>query len=191
MKVHAIAFVLVASVFAIECGCGSGDSSRHRHPSFESYGAKKDILEVVPELQHTAMAANGGALGCGMGTITIATSSGELQLSTGSDPIHVFGRRVDIANIHKLLQSRVHSNKTGKPGPMSKDVDDLCYVSLSLLAAAKDIESVPILIPLLTDKSETVRRFTTSALIAIADAHPETKAQIDKELSNQSLQGKP
>lgn len=191
MKRLPVEFALLSAILMISPGCRWAESNSKRTPNFASFGGKKDILEVVPELARTADAASGGALGCGMGGIIIKTSSGSKHYSTGLDPGHVFGSNVEIVDVHKLLESRADSNATGAPGPMSGDVGSLCYVSLSVLALAKDKSSVPVLLPLLRDKLDGVRRFSVTALKAIAEEHPGMKDRIDKELSNHSLQGTP
>jgi len=159
---------LLAVVFsAISCG----DDEKPQSVS---------ILERVPELQETARQANAGSLGCGGGTITLMTSRGEVKAKSGLDPVHVFGPKIDVSDIHILLQSRVDSNRTGRPGPMSGEVGDLCYVCLYTLSLAKDPESIPVLVPLLRDTNGTVCRWTAVALKAIADSDPALKKAIDE-----------
>ena len=170
---------------------GAGGSSAASKPnldenrpyrSFDSFPASTNILDVVPELQRTARADNHGELGCGAGTITVKTSRGVQTVESGLGPIHVFGQTIDVADVHTLLQSRVDSNRTGKPGPMSKNVDDLCFVSLSTVERAADPQSAPILIALLDDKSENVRKHSSQALRAIAAANPEVQDEVHRAL---------
>ena len=127
-----------------------------------------DVLQRVPELQATARKANGGALGCGEGSVIVTTSRGDVNIHCGLDPIHVFGHKIKVADIHKLLRARVESYLTGK-GSMSGEVGDLCYVCLYTLSLAKDPDSVPFITPLLQDENETVRRWAETALKAIKD----------------------
>lgn len=96
--------------------------------------AQENYLAQVPQLQETAHLANGGAKGCGHGTFTLITSNGEITVSSGLDPIHVFGQKIAVADLLKLIQARVDSNKTGIENPMSGDVSDLVYVILSIFS---------------------------------------------------------
>ncbi|WFB37484.1 HEAT repeat domain-containing protein [Kiritimatiellota bacterium B12222] len=179
--------ILISGIFALYAVYRHHESKRMHFPSFESFNGKKGILEVVRELELTARAANGGALGCGSGGIMIKTESGSELYETGLDPMHVFGDTVDIKDVHKLLNSRANYSLTGKPGPMSGEVSTLCYVSLNIIALAKDKSSLPIIIPLLNDESEIIRSFTIKALKEIAEEHPETKESIEEALKSHSV----
>lgn len=139
-------------------------------PPMCSMGESGDILERVADLRKTAWESTGGVLGCGFGSITIVTSQGEVTVACSLDPIHVFGGRVKVSDIHSLLESRIESNRTGKEGPMAGGVGDLCYVCLSTLALAKDPESIPVIVPLLDDKDEVVRAWAAIALFRLAEA---------------------
>src|SRR3712207_1462952 len=76
--------------------------------------AQNDLLNRVPELQEIARLSNGGAKGCGRGTITLLTSRGEIKVAINLDPIHVFGNKIVIADLLPLLEARVQANRTGK-----------------------------------------------------------------------------
>lgn len=139
-----------------------------------------DILKQVAKLQETARAANHGELGCGEGSVTLVTSKGEVKVSCGVDLIHVFGQKINVSDIHVLLQSRSDSNRTGKKGPMSGEVSDLCYVCLSTLSLAKDPSSIPIIRSLLEDRDDVVGGWAAIALFRIAKADKELKKRIEK-----------
>lgn len=141
---------------------------------------KGPLLERVPQLQATAYKANRGALGCGIGTLRLVTSRGEVTAQTGLDPIHVFGKTVKTSDLIALLKSRAESNRTGKPGPMSGDVVDLCYVCLSALAESKEPNAIPVLAELLADKEATIRGWAVIALFRLGDADEGLRAEIRK-----------
>ena len=147
--------------------------------AFTTYG-QTNYLDRVEELQQTAAKANGGALGCGAGMITIVTSNGEVTTVTGLDPIHVFGKRVVAADLLILLQARADSNRTGKQNPMSGHVNDLGYVILSTLAISKDPAVIPVIAELLHDKEDRIRRSSVLALIQLADSDENLKSEIEK-----------
>jgi hypothetical protein len=142
------------------------------------YSADDDLLKRVPQLQETARRASHGALGCGVGTVTLITSRGRITVETGLDPIHVFGKVINVSDLLALLQSRVESNHTGGAGPMSGEVDDLCYVILEALALAQDPQSIPTIAALLTDNSEMVCRLSGIALCRIAKSSAELRSVI-------------
>jgi len=155
--------VLLSALFAVSsCANGCG------------------ILKRVDELQATARAANSGSLGCGEGSAILVTSKGEAKVSCSLDPIHVFGERINVSDIHVLLRSRADSNRTGKKGPMSGEVSALCYVCLSTLSLAKDPDSIPVITSLLEDRDDVVRGWAAIALFRIAETDKELKKQIEK-----------
>ncbi|MBX6315008.1 MAG: hypothetical protein IRY99_19150 [Isosphaeraceae bacterium] len=99
---------------------------------------------------------------------------------TGLDPIHVFGPAVRTADLLALLKSRAESNRTGKPGPMSGKVSDLCYVCLSALAVSKEPDAIPVLAELLADEDDTIRGWAAIALFRLGDADEGLRAEIRK-----------
>jgi hypothetical protein len=133
---------------------------------FSSEGRPEEpaILQKVADLQKTAYAANQGVLGCGDGTIRLLTSKGEVDFTSGLDAIQVFGNPIKTSDLFALLKSRSESNRSGKPGPMSGDVTDLCFVCLSTLSCSKDTESIPVVADLLTDKEDAIRGWAAIAL---------------------------
>lgn len=138
-----------------------------------------EILQRVDELQKIARRTNGGAMGCGMGFVTLITSKGEVKAACGLDPIHVFGKRIAVLDLHVLLQSRADANATGKQGPMSGEVSDLCYVCLDTLALAKDPDSIPVIASLLEDKNDVVRGWATIALFRMGQADDQLRKRIE------------
>jgi hypothetical protein len=126
--------------------------------------ADEAVLKRVPQLQQTAAKAIRGELGCGVGTLKLVTSRGEVAARCGLDPIQVFGNPVKTADLIALLKSRAESNRTGKPGPMSGQVSDLGYVCLYALSLSKDPEAIPVIAQLLTDKDDTIQGWAVIAL---------------------------
>ncbi len=142
--------------------------------------AGRPVLERVPQLQATARMANFGALGCGAGTLKLVTSRGVVTASTALDPVHVFGGTVRTADLLALLKSRAESNRTGRPGPMSGEVGDLCYVCLSALAVSREPDAVPVLAELLADADDAVRGWAAIALFRLGDADDKLRPEIRK-----------
>jgi HEAT repeat protein len=95
---------------------------------------------------------------------------------------------MDVSDIHILLKSRADSNRRGKEGPMSGEVIDLCYVCLSTLSLAKDPESIPVIVPLLNDPSDTVRQWSGIALKAIGESDVTLQKKIDEMKKRQNLE---
>jgi hypothetical protein len=137
------------------------------------------ILERVPELQKKASLANKGTLGCGVGKITLLTSRGEVTTSCGLDPVQVFGNPIKTSDLISLLKSRSVSNQSGKPGPMSGQVSDLCGVCLYALSYAKDPEVIPAIADLLTDKDDVVRGWAAIALYRLGSSSDELRKKIE------------
>ena len=140
--------------------------------------AQNDLLSRVPQLQETARKANGGALGCGEGSIKLVTSLGEISVGVGLDPIHVFGKKIIVADLLTLLEARIESNRTGEQNPMSGEVSDLAYVILSTLAESKDPTVIPVIAKLLDDKNDTIRGWSTIALLRLAKADEDLQRKI-------------
>ncbi len=126
--------------------------------------AQNDLLSRVPELQETARLAAGGAKGCGSGTLILVTSRGEIQMRTGLDPIHVFGRRIIVADLLPLLKARVEANRTGEKNPMSGDVGQLTALTVSIVAMSQEAEAIPIIAALLEDKDDPIRGISAISL---------------------------
>lgn len=122
--------------------------------------------------------ATGGELGCGIGSIEIVTETGIVTKQCSLDPVHVFGSRVNLSDIYALLNSRADFIQTGHPGPMSGDVEDLCFVSLSVLTLAEDPSSIPIILPLLKDKSETIRAWAAITLIRLGNNNERIRDEV-------------
>lgn len=139
----------------------------------------ESILERVPELQKKASLAGKGALGCGVGKITLVTSRGEVTASCGLDPIQVFGNPVKTTDLLTLLKSRSESNQSGKSGPMSGEVGSLCYVCLSALSYSKDPDVIPGIADLLTDKDDVIRGWVAIALYRLGRASEELRKKIE------------
>ena len=133
-------------------------------------GCEDSVLERVRHLQETAKAAAGGELGCGMGTVTLITSGGQVVAECDLDPILVFGRVIEVSDLHLLLAARAESNRNGAGGPMSGEVSELCSVCLLTLSLAGDPESVGAIAPLLDDPSDVVRGWAAIALFRMARA---------------------
>lgn len=140
--------------------------------------AQNDLLSQVPQLQETARKANGGALGCGAGSIKLVTSRGEITIGVGLDPIHVFGKKIVVADLLTLLEARVESNRTGEQNPMSGEVSDLAYVILSTLAESKDPTVIPVIAKLLDDKNDTIRGWSAIALFRLAKSDEDLQKKI-------------
>ena len=137
------------------------------------------VLDRVLELQKKASLANKGALGCGFGHITLLTSRGEVTATCGLDPIHVFGHRVKTSDLLSLLRSRSESNQSGKAGPMSSKVSDLCYVCFYTLSHSKDPEAIPVIAELLTDKEDVIRGCAAIALYRLGSSSEELRKRAE------------
>jgi hypothetical protein len=142
--------------------------------------AQDDLLNRVPQLQETARQANGGALGCGAGSIKLVTSRGEITIGVGLDPIHVFGGKIVVADLLTLLKARVEAIRTGKQNPMSGEVNDLIYVILSVLQQSKDPEVIPVIGQLLEDHNEHVVFLASGTLQEIAKYGKELQFEVEK-----------
>jgi len=142
--------------------------------------AQDDLLDRVPELQENARLSNGGAKGCGRGTITLLTSRGEIKAASNLDPFHVFGNKIVIADLLPLLKARVEANRTGKSNPMSGEVSDLVYVILSTFAKSQDPAVIPVVIDLLEDKDEVIRGWSAIALFRLGESSDELRQTIEK-----------
>lgn len=146
----------------------------------EIASSQENYLNRVPELQENARLATGGAKGCGKGSIVLVTSTGEIGLGTGLDPIHVFGKKIVVADVLKLLEARIESNKSGQENEMSGSVDKLMYVIFSFLGRSKDPKVIFPASQLLRDKSDTIRRWAFGALINLAGADEDLKERVKK-----------
>ena len=142
--------------------------------------AQSDLLDRVPELQETARMASGGKLGCGYGSMQIVTSNGEITVGVDLDPIHVFGRKVAVSDLTKLLEARAEANLTRAQNPMSGSVSQLGYLVLSTLAMSKDQTAIPVIAKLLDDPDETIRGWSAIALFRLAESGEELKRVISK-----------
>ena len=140
--------------------------------------AQERLLERVPELQETARRANAGAMGCGVGKVTLITGTGRLETFANLDPIQVFGRTIRVSDLLPLLEARAEANRSGASNPMSGDVSDLAYVALYTLSLAKDPASVPAVAGLLDDKHDTIRGWAALALYEIATSGDGAKARV-------------
>lgn len=140
--------------------------------------ANRPVLERVPQLQATARKANAGELGCGGTTLELVTSRGVVLAQTGLDPVRVFGPTIRTADLLALLKSRAASDRTGRPGPMSGKVSDLCYVCLSALAVSREPDAVPVLAELLADGDDTVRGWAAIALFGLGTGDEGLRADI-------------
>jgi hypothetical protein len=154
-----------------------------------AHAEENGILKRVTKLQETARKANGGMLGCGVGTYEIHISDSVIRKGDGLDPIHVFGKVIFLKDIHLLLQKRSDFVLKNEKNEMSGDVSDLGYVCLSIVQEAHDPSSIDIIAPLLNDKVESFQDGAKSALKAIAKENPETKEKIEK-FSEQMLLNK-
>ena len=144
--------------------------------------AQNNLLDRIPELQETARLSNGGAKGCGKGTVTLLTSRGEIKAASNLDPIHVFGNKIVIADLLTLLKARVEANRTGKPNQMSGEVSDLVYVILSTFAKSQDPTVIPLVTDLLEDKDEVIRGWSAVALFRLGESNGELRQTIEKIL---------
>ena len=142
--------------------------------------AQNDLLNRVPELQETARQAAGGAKGCGSGTLTLVTSRGEIKMRTGLDPIHVFGRRIVVADLLPLLKARVEANRTGEENPMSGDVSQLTALTVSIVAMSQEAEAITIIAALLEDKDDPVRGISAISLFKLAETSEDFRREIQQ-----------
>lgn len=140
--------------------------------------AQEPLLKKVPKLQETARRANTGALGCGVGVLTLITSKGQIKSPSNLDPIHVFGGTIRVSDLLPLLEARAESNRGGVSNPMSGNVGDLMYVVLYTLSLAKDPDSIPVIAELLKDKNDATRGWSAIALYEIAKSSEESKNKI-------------
>ena len=137
--------------------------------------AQTNLLDRVPELQETARMASGGKLGCGFGSMQLVTSNGEITVSVDLDPIHVFGKKVVVSDLAKLLEARAESNRTGSQNPMSGSVSHLGYLVLSTLALSKDPKVIPVIAKLLDDPDDMIRGWSAIALFRLAESGEKLK----------------
>jgi hypothetical protein len=142
--------------------------------------ANDDLLKRVPQLQETARLANGGALGCGVGTVTLITSRGQIKAQSSLDPIRVFGGTIRVSDLLALLEARAEFNRTRVANPMSGEVSDLTYVVLYTLSLAKDPISVPVIAELLLDGDDVIRGRSAIALYEIAKSGEGLRAKVKK-----------
>jgi hypothetical protein len=142
--------------------------------------AQNDLLSRVPELQETARQAVGGAKGCGKGTIILVTSRGEIQLATGLDPIHVFGRKIVVADLLPLLKARVEANRTGEQNPMSGEVGNLTALTVSIVAKSQETEAISLIAALLEDKDDKIRDASAISLINLAEVSEDLRREIEQ-----------
>jgi len=52
-------------------------------------------------------------MGCGSGSVTLHTSTGSMQIRTGLDPIHVFGKNIRVSELVDLVERRAHCHGKG------------------------------------------------------------------------------
>ena len=130
-------------------------------------------------LARTASRSASGAMGCGVGFLTLETSRGTVRLRTGLDAIHVFGKVVRVPDLVSLLQERATSNERGY-GPMAGRKSALCYVMLDVLGYSGDPSVIEPISKLLTDDSEVVSGWAAIALFRLGTAKPELRPQIQQ-----------
>ncbi|HEX8187205.1 MAG TPA: hypothetical protein VF586_02570 [Pyrinomonadaceae bacterium] len=155
--------------------------------------ANDNLLERVPQLQEAARRSNGGEMGCGTGFILLHTSRGPVVATSGSDPVHVFGQSIRVADLLSLLKARAEYNRTGAANPMSGDVSDLAYVTLHTLSLAQDPDSIPVIAELLKDKDEVIRGWSAIALYKLAECdelRPEVKGILFPQAAIQSAKSR-
>ena len=128
--------------------------------------------EKISRLQSTAQRSVRGALGCGIGTITIVRSDGtSIEAACDLDPIHVFGDRVQVSDLVPLLEARRKANETGQ-GLMAGDVEELCYVVISILGNSEDPTVVHAVAPLVNDPSAMIRRWAEDSMTRLSEHDP-------------------
>ena len=142
--------------------------------------AQESLLEKVPSLQETALRADAGVLGCGVGKVTLITSTGQLETFINSDPIKVFGRTIRVSDLLPLLEARAEANRSGAVNPMSGEVGSLTYVVLYTLSVAKDPASIEAIASLLNDNDGDIRAWSAIALYRIAESGEALKARIQE-----------
>jgi hypothetical protein len=140
--------------------------------------AQERLLERVPQLQETARRANRGELGHTIGTVTMITSRGLVEVEAGWDPVRVFGQTIKISELLPLLEARAEFNRTGVVNPMSGQVADLTYVMPYTLSLAKDANAIPVLAELLKDKERTICGWAAIALYETAKFSHEVRGKI-------------
>lgn len=142
--------------------------------------AQDDLLSRVPELQETARQSAGGAKGCGKGTITLVTNHGEIHFATSLDPIHVFGRKIVVADLLPLLKARVEANRSGEQNPMSGEVGNLAALTVSLIAKSQESEAISLIAALLEDKDDKIRGASAISLIKLAEVSEDLRQEIEQ-----------
>ncbi len=128
-------------------------------------------------LARTASRSASGAMGCGVGFISLETSRATLKLRTGLDAIHTFGHTVRVPDLVSLLEQRAASKARGY-GPMAGRKSALCYVILDVLGDSGDPTVIQPIAKLLTDDSEVVRGWAAIALFRLGTANPELRSAI-------------
>jgi hypothetical protein len=165
---------------ALGAACAAPAPGAGAPPAQPATAESPPILSRVPELQALAEKSAEGALGCGVGTLTLVTSRGRVRIKTGLDPINVFGPSVAIPDLLALLRARIASNQTGKPGPMSGSVGQLGALSLRLLSASEEPEVLEVSAALLIDADEHIRRTAAINLYELGDRRPPLRPEIRK-----------
>lgn len=151
--------------------------------------AQENYLDQVPKLQEIARQSGGGSMGCGVGSVILVTSNGELKIATNLDPIHVFGHKIIISDLIKLLEARIKSNKGLEKNQMTSDVSSLGYVILSTLSKSKDIKTIPTIVELLQDKDEVIRGWAGIALFKLGDSNEKIRDLVSKtEFPQEAIQ---
>lgn len=128
-------------------------------------------------LASTASASSRGELGCGRGTIRLHTGKGVVNLQTGLDGYHVFGRDIYVSRLVSLLRDRTTANRRGF-GPMAGNKDSLSYVVLDLLGSSGDPAAIDAAGALLTDSNDVVRGWAAIALDRLGDMRADLRPAI-------------
>ena len=124
-----------------------------------------------------ARLSNRGALGCGIGTVTLHTSTGPLQIGAGLDPINVFGNNIHVSELVDLVERRARCRGKGI-SPTAMKLGSLYYVILSTLGQSQDQTVIEPISRLLEDPDEVIRDHAALALIRLGEENEDFRNEI-------------
>jgi HEAT repeat protein len=115
------------------------------------------------------------------GIVRVTGSKGqETQAKVGFDAARVFGPKVKIGDVHRVLQARAEANKTGQEPLAQQEEGKLAEWALFLAMLAQDPTSPAFIAPLLEDKNAETARWAAMALFRIGDASDELRGIVEQ-----------
>jgi len=138
---------------------------------------KRPYLEHIREMEKLAKLANGGVLGCGVGGMKIETPSGTRSVQCNVSDPDIFGSETTLAELHSILIARDEGNRLGT-GPLAETGETLCFSTLCVLGSLADSNSIPVIVPMLSDPTGLVRKWSVTALAQIGEKDPSLRSRI-------------